>query len=483
MITERAAQIREQLKKKISNIFRQYGGAVSLDEWTDKCRKMSYFGLTLHYIEEVDGQLVLNNRVMLIRQLIAEKKDAAFLRSKILEYMIEFDLVAYVENKIVFISDRGPSLAAACRAFQSGHCLAHLIHNVVEKMLEKNTTVAAVTAIVKYFKSSGLNVIFEQTLKSYVSTRWNTVYRMLESVIAHWDEIVHELRTRNKHLNDLNSISLEELKIIRDFLKPFAQAILEAEVTKTPTIDIVHPWFVKLLNHMKCSRTDPNVIVNLKTIGYSYWKSSVETNITLWHSVAVFLNPLMKSLKTFTEVQRNRIYARVSELMDNFMPENNLTQDDRERANDGNNVHLSEAMDEFLDNSDDTLAQSDTSELEEYKTMRVSGFETSLQWWQRNKIKFPRLYGVARFIFAIPASSAASERLFSIAGRLVHFRPNLRAEMVDEILFLKSNLDLFEVSECETAIENEDYVDLVHEPEDEGVVLVGEASDENQYFD
>lgn len=85
-------------------------------------------------------------------------------------------------------------------------------------------------------------------------------------------------------------------------------------------------------------------------------------------------------------------------------------------------------------------------ELDEYKKFRFRGEDAYninlLNWWQAQKDRFPRLYGVARFIHSIPASSAAAERLFSIAGRLVTFRPNIRSELVDEIFFLKNNLDL-----------------------------------------
>lgn len=108
--------------------------------------------------------------------------------------------------------------------YQAIPCFAHMIHNLVEAMLDKNPIVAAIATIVKYFKSSGLNAIFEQTLKSYVSARWGSVYRMIESVILRWDQICSILIERKVHLKELNSTSLEELKILRDFLKPFAIA-------------------------------------------------------------------------------------------------------------------------------------------------------------------------------------------------------------------------------------------------------------------
>lgn len=384
--------------------------------------------------------------------------------------MTEFELMAALEKKVVFVSDRGPSITAACRSFQSIHCFAHMMHNVVDNMLQKHPLVSAVAAIVKYFKSSGMNSIFEQTLKSYVSTRWSSVYRMLESVIKHWDTIGQQLRTRKVHLQELNSMTKEELIILRDFLKPFAVATSEIEATKRQTIDMVNPWFAKLKSHLTPKPADPEMIARLKSKGYPYWINNVQENIHIFHDIAVFLNPNMKSLKTFCDVRKHRVWSEVTKLMDNYMPivivPDDSSDDDNSRRI---SVDMSEAMSAFVDDSDEAGTSADPCELDEYKKVRVSGFENCLQWWQQNKDRFPRLYGVARFILAIPASSAGPERLFSTAGRLVKFRPNLRAEMVDEIIFLKSNYDLF--GKKSSNDDNEKYVELVeHEGvEDEGI--------------
>lgn len=74
-----------------------------------------------------------------------------------------------------------------------------------------------------------------------------------------------------------------------------------------------------------------------------------------------------------------------------------------------------------------------------------------------NRRIFPRLYKLACSIFAIPASSAAVERVFSTAGYTVKDRPNLKPQTLDDLLLLKSNYDLFESSIKEvTTAEDED---------------------------
>lgn len=142
---------------------------------------------------------------------------------------------------------------------------------------------------------------------------------------------------------------------------------------------------------------------------------------------------------------------------------------------------MSAAMAAFLDDNSggNTDEHSALRELQEFKTIRVEGYETCLKWWQRNKNRFPRLYSVARLVFAIPASSAAPERMFSMAGRLVNYRPNIRSELVDEILFLKSNFDLFSSDKIplETqGAENVDEENLIHISDDESDVVSDEVT-------
>lgn len=171
------------MKAIIRNDFKNYGGSISLDCWTDKTRRATFFGLTIHYLSLENGRLEMNDRVLVIRELTAEKKDGDLLKEKVIEYVNEFELMPYIENNIVFVSDRGSNIVKAMSSFQHINCFAHMIHNTTEKMLEKNETVAALKSIVKYFKSNGTNALFENTLKSFVSTRWNSVYMMLQSCL------------------------------------------------------------------------------------------------------------------------------------------------------------------------------------------------------------------------------------------------------------------------------------------------------------
>lgn len=450
-----------QMKEIIRREFQKYGGAIAMDCWTDAGTKTAYFGLTVHYTSRVEGQLMLNDRVLVIRELSAETvKSGEYLRSKIIDYLREFDLEDCIDKKLVFISDRGTNMVSAVRAFNSVHCFAHLLNNTLSAVFKKDNSkpadqqswafrkVQAVTSIVKYFKSSSLAKRFKPTLQSNICTRWNSIGGMLDSVIHHWELINQILRTSNKRLDDLNSITLHELEMLRDFCKPFKTSTDELEASKHPTLAHVIPNFLKISNHLQASPYDPNCIAECKEIALKYWTENVRKQLTIHHGIALFLHPLTKHLKTQKPDERNEIWTHTISLMNEFMPPTNTHQEQPSASAPTRpvDVALSLCMGDSDHESDGGDESESQSELNDYKKIRLRGEDTHnlnlLNWWDINKRRFPRLYGVARFIHSIPASSAAAERLFSIAGRLVSFRPNMRSDLVDEMLFLKSNLDL-----------------------------------------
>nr|XP_054591852.1 E3 SUMO-protein ligase ZBED1-like [Nothobranchius furzeri] len=64
-----------------------------------------------------------------------------------------------------------------------------------------------------------------------------------------------------------------------------------------------------------------------------------------------------------------------------------------------------------------------------------------LQWWKSNKSNFSRLSHLAKKYLSIPATSAPSERLFSVAGGVVtRSRACLKPEAVDRLIFLAKNV-------------------------------------------
>jgi hypothetical protein len=62
-----------------------------------------------------------------------------------------------------------------------------------------------------------------------------------------------------------------------------------------------------------------------------------------------------------------------------------------------------------------------------------------LQFWKHNYSSYPRLARIAKRVFAVPATSAAVEREFSLAGNIVtKKRSRLSPGTVNDIIFLNS---------------------------------------------
>lgn len=211
-VASTAVAVRDNLQRKILAAVTEWGGAFSIDNWTDKSRKNTFFGMTVHFIEKLPNGFVLHDRIMCVRDLHVDVKDGEYIRSKLIEYLESFSL-DWLIDKFVFVSDRGSNVKKALEPYNAVRCFAHMVNNLVNHMM-KDTFVGldAVKSLVGYFKRSGLNSLLDEVLKSFSKTRWNTVFYMCESVVEHWDQINEVLREKGG-LMRLANIDVEELKV------------------------------------------------------------------------------------------------------------------------------------------------------------------------------------------------------------------------------------------------------------------------------
>lgn len=88
-----------------------------------------------------------------------------------------------------------------------------------------------------------------------------------------------------------------------------------------------------------------------------------------------------------------------------------------------------------------SATESISDEVNRYSYLRMNidmNFDV-LQWWQNHTSEYPRLHKIAQKILSIPASSAASERVFSAAGNIITKKRNrIDPQTVNNLLFLNS---------------------------------------------
>jgi hypothetical protein len=84
--------------------------------------------------------------------------------------------------------------------------------------------------------------------------------------------------------------------------------------------------------------------------------------------------------------------------------------------------------------------EDEDDDLQRYKSAKIEKFGTDpLQWWKDNGHLYPVLKQLALTLLTAPASSAAVERLFSIAGNVVNEeRPHTQARLAEAVQCLRS---------------------------------------------
>jgi hypothetical protein len=99
-----------------------------------------------------------------------------------------------------------------------------------------------------------------------------------------------------------------------------------------------------------------------------------------------------------------------------------------------------------LDMTNDDEDVAPLSELDEFNKERgIELTDCPLKWWAARATRFPILAEMARVHLAVPASSAPSERVFSVARLvLTEKRRRLDASRVARLMFLKRNMSLYQ---------------------------------------
>ncbi|KAL2101911.1 hypothetical protein ACEWY4_003672 [Coilia grayii] len=163
---------------------------------------------------------------------------------------------------------------------------------------------------------------------------------------------------------------------------------------------------------------------------------------TASHKIATFLHPKYKALKMLMEEEREEVLKQVRELL---LAEGGTRV--RQEEDESNPTTSTEQASGAKKSKTDVTEweDDDTGPVDEVQDYSSTNFdlgsvdENLLSFWKAQGQTFPRLQHLAKRILSIPATSAASERSFSAAGRVIEARRSrLNPDTVDAILFLHS---------------------------------------------
>nr|AAD03082.1 putative transposase [Bactrocera tryoni] len=460
-----ANEKKEELKEEINNIVSSGGASATIDMWTDNYVKRNFLGVTFHYQKD----LKFFDLVLGMKSMNYESSSGDNVLNKLSSMFKEYG----VQNmsQIKFITDRGSNMVKALKQNIRLNCSSHLFSNVLDKSFEETEELTDVLAsckkIVKYFKKANLQHLLPTSLKSQCPTRWNSNYGMIKSIIDNWFEI-NNIMTDNEQSQRLLHVNVSILKVLVSMCKDFETVFNKLQLCSSPSLCYVLPSILKIKNICEFNNSDIAAISVLKENIRKKIEEIWVVNLSIWHKVATFLYPPainmqpndLDDIKNFciSQIQNNAISAPTSATSagnDSLSPTAiSPTLTTHFSFNESNQIDQSHSSSLCSKTGGDTFfftylvkrttpqaTEKPEDEVERYSREEVEMTENFnlMEWWQSNQSKYPHLSKFALQIHAIPASSAAAERSFSLAGNLITEKRNRIAPgSVDSLLFLNT---------------------------------------------
>ena len=268
---------------------------------------------------------------------------------------------------------------------------------------------------------------------------------MLKSV-ANQHEKILEILTDVDESSRMENYSIIKVQQLITFLEPFKECIQILEAEKTPMLHLVLLWLKKLIQHCSTNISDNSETQHPKNATKTY----LETKFKLhkYHKIATFLVPTFRKLRMLSAEEKTIVFENVKGLISHIQNTTHQSTSTSTASPSTSTESTSEEQppEKRLRTTFSEWADSD-GEIEEscdftlYMSLKYTANEDILQWWKNNAQILPQLSIIAKQIFAVPASSAPSERCFSSAGFIIQERRScLKPEIVDAILFLHNNM-------------------------------------------
>lgn len=408
---------------------------------------MNYLGVTAHYIAIEDCTARLHSRALKLFALdnVDGPKDAAFVHNTFSLILHEFDLYDS-SHQIVFITDRGGNMVNSLDGYERNSCVDHFINNIVEHICGPITVLKSnVARIIKYLKVCGKASELSSHVSSSSPTRWNYVFCMFKSFLAVFDEIRPKIPDNREDLiGRFNAINKTTLKAVTDFLEIFRILTKEVEGDSYVTAVKVLPVIESLYQHLIVKSTDIALVKRMKEIGMSYFEENKDEIVPIHCKNWVFFHPQFKKLTNFKTVDKTAVIASIQmqiEMLNEFneieMQNNNVVV---QNANISTSCGKRSIFSQFEDAEQNASENTIANEIEHYMNSKVGQIGDILKWWTKNKTIYPNLWRYFMSFAAIPASSAAVERMFSLSHNIITVKRNrLGTDTIDMLVFLNKN--------------------------------------------
>lgn len=408
---------------------------ITSDVWTDSYRHNSFLSVTVHYI--VENKLL--ERVLAVKDFNFKQQTSANIKEMMCAVLQKYGLTSGVD-KCYFVTDRGRNIVRALADFNRLDCVDHLINNILKSATNKVQLITELLEncrkLVQFFKKSGtLQQHLKTTLKSEVATRWNSAYDMIQSILDNWHEINDALENRAE-IRKIGCINQHLLRSLAKILKEFKVATNDLEKSTKPTIHKVFPNYIILRELCALQFDDSDAIVDLKNNLLEQMDKLWKPRIKSLHKAAVFLFPPWNTLQPFKEKDKEEVREYIDSIYASFNQSSSFNMTPTTTASSNSRFAR------FEQPTPNIYTQSFNDEVNRYIAENVIFDEhfDVLEWWNHHSKIYQNLFKIFKKVMCIPASSASSERAFSMANlTFSQKRTNMGTEKLDSILVLNSN--------------------------------------------
>lgn len=429
----------EKLEKLVPVLEKSIGNgecSASTDMWTEDHKKNHFLTMTAHYFDE---NFKLKRSVLFTPLFKAKKKSGVNIRKELKKRFRKMGLNPKLLLKIQFVTDQGGNVVNALnKPYKRDNCRNHLLNTILKNAFESDNspliilkTLTICKNIVRHLKQSGKSNQLSKSVVQDCNTRWNYKLDMLNSVIERYTEIIPLLPDEQRDKWAINMELAEELK---RFLTPFKEATKSMEGDTYTTANKVALWWADLTEHLNESEFD---LLPMKKIVRITKKIFLEKyTVDMTNKIACFLDPRYRSLKMFTDAERNEVFDEVKRLIE---VEKTCPKEAYIPPPNHNIFLLFEGrLDE--NNLDEFQLYMNTADYSLYIEDDNTKKHLTELFWRDNKERLPNLYSLARKRLHVPASSCSSERVFSDAKRTCEpRRTNIEPKILDDLLFIRDH--------------------------------------------
>lgn len=458
-------------KAKLTDILSSVSSvSLTTDIWTSDAND-AYITITAHFLS---ASWEMKSFVLGTREFPGSHTGAA-ISEVIFNICKEFK----IESKVAsIVHDEAANMQLSLRIlgddvdddhFESVSCNAHRL----QLCLKKGIAVDAIDRMIRcsskfvgHFKHSALATnaltrrqeqmnINKKKLIQHCATRWNSVFHMLQRLIEmRWpitavlsDESV--TKRSDKHL-DLTTAQWSLAEELVKILEPFDVATTVLCGEEKSIISCTLPIIFGLLQHVELDSQEGTTLPAI-----THFKKIVKEEIKeRWQVddldvckslvLSTVLDLRFKPWKFFT---KEKLEATKIKLIDKMKQLPTTEANEKDNSDPPPAKKRKTALDILLGDASEELTPSGLAEVEEvtqyFHEKAIPRSSDILKWWKDNSSHYPHLSVIAMSSLMTPATSPASERIFSTAGLTVSkLRSSLKPSHVDALIFLNKNYKL-----------------------------------------